>query len=185
MQQKELLAARTNSSIVKSSYWPSVGLSAGWSTGFYETNTDDSGITIPFRQQFENNRHFSYGASVSIPLFNSFYRRHQVKLSRINEEIQEKTLDKTRSRLIYQIKDVMMQAESSLSEYQSAIKQLASDRAAFGAAEKKREKGLISIMDYYESKNNVGRSRVEVLRTEMQLFLNEHTLRYYKTGRYF
>jgi len=56
-------------------------------------------------------------------------------------------------------------------------------RQAFKIAEKKREKGLIGMMEYDEARNNLGVAAAESLRTNLQLFLAEKTMKFYLTGQ--
>ena len=181
---KQVNAAHKQLQISRGSLYPSLSIYAGMSTGYYETSRDDLGFTIPFNKQFNNNQYKNYGISLRIPLFESFNRKNQIQLAKINEEIARTNLDKGLSILDYEIQDIVLQWESAVSEYQAIDTKLISELAAFEAAEKKREKGLISIMDYYESRNNLAKAKMELIRTRLQIFLSEQNIRFYMTGSF-
>ena len=83
----------------------------------------------------------------------------------------------------------MMGVEKSLSEwraaraeYESSLSQLAWSRKAYEAAEKKLDKGLINIIEFYIQKNKWFRAKTEVLRTGLQVLLKERYISFLMTG---
>jgi outer membrane protein TolC len=83
----------------------------------------------------------------------------------------------------------MMAVEKSLSdwrsaraEYESSLSQLSKSRKAYEAAEKKLDKGLINIIEFYIQKNKWVRAKTEVLRTGLQVLLKERYIRFLMTG---
>ena len=53
---------------------------------------------------------------------------------------------------------------------------------AFKTAEKKKSTGMISLIEYYEVKNELANSKVEVLRTSLQLFIKTMYVEFYING---
>jgi len=54
-QELRTKAAKKEIAISKGNLFPSLSLNAGYRTGYFETNTDDAGILIPFSTQIKNN----------------------------------------------------------------------------------------------------------------------------------
>jgi len=71
---------------------------------------------------------------------------------------------------------------SARAEYESSLSQLAKSKKAYDAAEKKLEKGLINIIEFYIQKNKWFRAKTEVLRTGLQVLLKERYIRFLMTG---
>lgn len=182
--ENHLLATKKNLQMIKAGALPSLSFSAGWGTGFYETNSDSVGNVIPFADQFNDNDGFNYGFRLSIPLFDRFYRRNNIKTTKINLIQAENELKTKIKELEYEVNEALLDLKASKSEYLLAQKRLEAQKIAYQTSEKKKEKGLISIMDFYESQNNLFQAEVEVLRTRQQLFLKEKTINFYLTGSF-
>lgn len=161
---------------------PSLALYGNWNTGYYETITNEAGEVMPFREQFNFNRRLGYGISLSVPITEAYQRRVDVQRSLLEKEMAENNLKIGVRELEYEVDRAVLDWNGAISEYQAALKKEESMGLAFEIADKKREKGMISIMEYYEAKNNHTNAKVESLRTRLQLFLRERTLNFYMTG---
>ena len=76
----------------------------------------------------------------------------------------------------YLVNEAILDYQGAISEYQSAQKREQSMELAFEVVQKKREKGMISIMEFYQAKNNLATARGQSLRTKLQLFLSERKI---------
>ena len=85
----------------------------------------------------------------------------------------------------YLVNEAILDYQGAISEYQSAQKREQSMELAFEVVQKKREKGMISIMEFYQAKNNLATARGQSLRTKLQLFLSERNIHFYLTGSFF
>lgn len=177
-----LKAAQKEVKIARSSLSPSLGAYANWGSGYYETSVDPEGEVIPFSDQIKNNRNLNYGLSLNIPLFDRLTGRTELQRAKINREQAENNLKMALNEMEYQVNQAMLDWRGAIAEYNSAQKKVNSMALAFEVAMKKREKGLISSMDFYEAKNNLSVAKAELLRTGLQLFLRERTINFYLTG---
>jgi len=125
----------------------------------------------------------SYGLSLQIPLFAGFGRRIDVQRAIVARDQTNNALQIGLQQLEYDIHEAWLDLQGAESEYLSALKGEAAMRQAFKIAEKKREKGLIGMMEYDEARNNLGVAAAESLRTNLQLFLAEKTMKFYLTGQ--
>jgi outer membrane protein len=177
-------SSKRNTRMAKSYLFPTVSFSGRINTGFYETYTDEAGKVIPYREQLDNNRRMGYGISMNIPLFDGFYRRINVQRVLIEQHKAQNDLEIGLQNLKYDIEKAIVDYQGAGAEYEAAIKKEKSMEMAFTIAVRRREKGLISMLEYFEAKNGLAQASVEVLRTKLQLFLREKTLNFYFTGSF-
>ena len=69
--------------IAKSGYYPTLSFAAGINTNYYDNG---SGLGETFRRQLNNNMQKSLCLTISIPLFDRFSTRNQVRAARIDED---------------------------------------------------------------------------------------------------
>jgi len=74
--------------------------------------------------------------------------------------------------------------KSARAEYESSLSQQTKSYKAYEAAQKKLDKGLINIIEFYIQKNKWFRAKTEVLRTGLQVLLKERYIRFLMTGSF-
>ncbi len=175
-------AAEKQVKMVRSSIFPSLDLYGNYNTRYSDTFVGQNGEVIPFNEQFNNNQSLNYGLTLRIPIFSAFSNRNRIQVSRIariravnNYKIEIQNLE-------YEINQVQLEWNAAISEYLSAVKKEHSEQKALEAAVKNREKGRISVMEFYEARNNLAIAQAEILRTRLQEFLKERTIMFYLTG---
>jgi outer membrane protein TolC len=178
-KHQQLKAVEKSLAIAKGSLYPSLSLSGGYYTGYHETNTDNMGNIISFKNQFKNNAAQSVGLSLSIPLFNRWNNRSEIKINKMELEKEHVSLDNFKNQLYYEIESYCQELSAMSAEYIQTKKQTESNRLAFEVAEKKREQGLFNIIDFYTSKSLLSNAQSELLRTRLQYFLKRKTIDFY------
>ena len=178
----QLEAATTEVHMGWSAMLPSFWAYAGMGSGFYETSVDEKNRLIPLHDQLKMNRRMNYGVSMSIPIFNNFRQHTSIQHSRINKKQIENKLRSELQALEFNIQQAVLDRQGGIAAYRAALKRQKSMAAAFEISDKKREKGLISQMEFSEAKNKLAQAKTELLKVELQVFLNEQTMRFYLTG---
>jgi outer membrane protein len=178
-KHQQLKAVEKSLAVAKGSLYPSLSLYGGYYTGFYETNTDNLGNIISFKNQFKNNASQSVGISLSIPVFNRWKNRSEIKINKLELEKERVNLDNYKNQLYYEIESYCQELSAMSAEYIQAKKQTESNRLAFEVAEKKKEQGLFNIIDLYTSKNLLSNAQSELLRTKLQFLLKRKTIDFY------
>lgn len=179
---QQLYASQHQVRSVRGAMSPSLSLYGNVNTGYYETITNEAGEVLPFREQFDFNRRLGYGISLYVPITEAYQRRVDVQRTMLDREMAENNLKTGARELEYEVSQAILDWNGAVSEYQAALKNEKSLELAFDIADKRREKGIISIMEFYEAKNNYANAKMESLRTRLQLFLRERTLNFYMTG---
>ena len=180
-----LTAAKKQLKAERASLSPSLSAYANIGSGYLETRRDAQNNPIEYQQQLDLNRSIGYGLSLSIPIFNRLVRRNAIQQSKINYEEAENDMEIILRDTEYLVNEAILDYQGAISEYQSAQKREQSMALAFEVVQKKREKGLISIMEFYQAKNNLATARGQSLRTKLQLFLSEKNIHFYLTGSFF
>jgi outer membrane protein len=170
--------------IYRSYLYPSISVNGSVSTGFYETNTNDAGETIGFSRQIKDNRRQYLGASLSIPIFNQWSYRSNIKEAKLELASARNNLENEKQNLFFDMITDLTELEACHKEYNQYVKSCESAELAFKAAEKKFHQGLISINDYYIAKNRLANTQSEVLRSRTQWEIKMKTIEFYRGQRF-
>lgn len=176
---QQLKAVEKALDVSKGSLYPSLYLSGGYYTGFYDSKTDEQGNSISFKDQFKNNASQSIGVTLSVPVFNRWSNRSNVKQSKLNLEKEKVDLENFKTQLYYEIESYCQDLSAISAEYLQAKKQTESNLLAFEVAEKKKEQGMFNLIDLYTSKNLLSNAQSELLRTKLMYLLKRKTLDFY------
>ncbi len=180
-QELRAKAAKKDVAVARGNLYPYLSFSAGYGTGYFETNTDeDTGNTIPFRTQIKDNTSRYLGVSLRIPISDRWSRRSNVRQQKIallrannNLDIQEQELYQTIQQLVQEYN--ALEAESA----QSA-KRVQSQQLAFSISQKRYEKGLINALELFTAKNLFANAQNENLQVQLRQVINKSTLDFYQ-----
>lgn len=184
LYESNLQVSRKNVHISKGSYFPSLKLSAGYNTGFYETNRDAANKVIDFNTQLDNNRSQFLGASLNIPLFGRNATRFEVKRARLTAEQSQARLEQAKQTVLYEMEENYNELTASIKEMQQAERQLEADTLAFQAAQKKFDQGLINAVELYTIKNRLATTTSQVLHSRLTYEMKRRIMGYYKGTRF-
>lgn len=184
MAQAELNAASKNVAMARGQYFPSVNLGADVNTVYSETNKDDSGRTIPFRDQIDNNLGEYVGASLSIPIFGRNEVRNEVRKAKLAREQAETQLEQYRQTIYYELMNNSRELYALSREYGQTMKQLEANELAYQVAERKYDEGLIDVIELLTVKNRVGESKGQLLNARLQWHIKSRIIEFYKGIRF-
>jgi len=182
MVENQVIAAKKAVNISQGSFAPRIGFYAGWNTAYATTLKNENNQVIPFTDQFSNNGSEYLSLGIEIPLFTKLSKYTKLSKSKLEYQQAKVQYDDEAHKLLMGVERSLTDWRSARAEYTSAQKQLIQSEKAFEAAEKKLEKGLINIIEYYIQKNKVFRAKTEVLRTGLQVLLKERYIRFLMTG---
>ena len=170
-------AAQKNLAIARGLLWPSLSMSGGYSSYYSKMkgNTDSES----FASQFKNNASQYIGLSMSIPVFQKLGYRSEVKQAQLNYLKAQTDAEKTSQQLFNEITLNYQELESYSAEYNQLIKQVDFAQVAYEVSGKKMEQGLISVIELYSSKNNLGQAKSDLLRTKLQYTIKNKTIDFY------
>ncbi len=114
---------------------------AGFSPTSYYTNTRSLYPQDGFWQQLSHNFSPYVGLSLSVPIFDRFSARNNVRTARLNRTLQQITLDKAKQSLYKEIQQAHANALAAEAKYRSASEAATASEDAFILAQAKYENG--------------------------------------------
>jgi len=180
--RSQMMAAKKAVNVSKGAFSPSIGFYAGWNSQFTDTDVDDNDRITPFPDQISNNSNEYLSLGLEIPLFSRFSKYTSLSKSKLQYQQAKVRYDDVAFKLKMGAEKSLTEWRSARAEYESSLSQLAKSRKAYEAAEKKLDKGLINIIEFYIQKNKWVRAKTEVLRTGLQVLLKERYIRFLMTG---
>lgn len=172
-----VLSSAKNIKVARSGYFPKLSFGAGLGTSYY---TVSGGTADPFHDQIKNNFSKNIGFTLSIPLFNRFATRNQIKsakLQRINYQIQ---LDNTKKTLYKEIQQAWYSALAAQSKFQSSTKAVEANESSFNLMREKYENGKANSVEYNEAKLNLMRALSNKVQAKYEYIFRSKVLNFYK-----
>ena len=166
--EQQLEAGRKALAVSRAQLFPSLYAQASLASGFYETTRDISGKTIAFRNQLENNRNQYLGATLSIPVFSRGSIRSGIKKARWEFEAAKATVEEEKQKIYFEMTGHMNDLEALEKEYNQLVRQFEADQLAFKASEKKFGQGVISVVEFFITKNRLANSESQLLKSRLQ-----------------
>ncbi|NLP56883.1 TolC family protein [Lutibacter sp. B1] len=172
-------AAKKDISIAKSNLYPSLSFSAGYGTGYYETNINEIGKVIPFNTQIKDNASQYIGFYLTIPISERWSNRSQIKQQKIALLQAKNNLNIQKQELHQLIQELVQNYEASKMEYNQTKKSEESHQLSFKIAQKKYDKGMISLLELYQAKNLYANSQNKNLQAKLKMKVQKKTLDFY------
>ena len=184
--QTNLEIAEKNVAIAKGGFQPTV-------QGFYNFNTRVSyadvisvsnGVVVtsaapPFWTQFSDNKGQSFGAQLSIPIFNGFSARNNVERSKVSLEKSKIALEQQDLDLQRNVYTAFTDAKGALNAHESSIAALESRQESYNYAKEKYAVGLMNSFDFNQSQTLLSNAQSEVIRTKYDYIFKIKILEFY------
>ena len=191
----ELKIARTNLEIAQKDLDIAKGAFQPTLQGFYSFNSrvsyadvpsfDSMGNLIgtknsaPFFEQFNSNKGQSFGAQLSIPIFNGFSTRNNVERSKVNLERSKIAVEQQDLDLQRNVFTAFADAKGALNAYESSVVALESRQGAYDYAKEKYAVGLMNSFDFNQSQTLLTNAQSDVLRTKYDYIFKIKILEFY------
>lgn len=162
--------------VAQSGYYPTLAFGAGISSGYYHS---EGSLNPSFSQQFENNMQKSIYLSLSIPIFDRFSTRNQVRSARIDENNARLSLENEKKTLYKEIEKAYTDALSAWEKLQSTAKAVAANREAHRYALEKYAAGKSAVYEYNEIKMKLADALSKQSQAKYTYLLKEKVLAFY------
>ncbi|MCR5364612.1 MAG: TolC family protein [Prevotella sp.] len=176
-QQLRLKGTEHSIKIAQAANLPSLSLSGGLGTNYYTTSGFKSDA---FGTQLKNNFSQYIGLSLSVPIFNRFQTRNNIRNARIEQENQQLQLDNTKKTLYKEIQQVYYNALNAQSKEKSSEEALQSTKDAFLLMQAKYENGKATITEFNESKNNYLKSESDLVQARYENLYQKALIEFYR-----
>ena len=137
------------------------------------------GNALPFWDQFSNNKGQSFGAQLSVPIFNGFSTRNNVERSKVSLEKSKIALEQQELDLQRNVYTAFTDAKGALNAHESSIVALESRQEAYNYAKEKYAVGLMNSFDFNQSQTLLTNAQSEVLRTKYDYIFKIKILEFY------
>ena len=165
--------------IAKAGFSPTLSLSGGMGTSYY-TNTRSLYPQDGFWQQLSHNFSPYVGLSLSVPIFDRFSARNNVRTARLNQTLQQITLDKAKQSLYKEIQQAHANALAAEAKYRSASEAATASEDAFILAQAKYENGKATVTEYNEARTRLAKARSDKAQAACEYLFQSRLLDFYR-----
>lgn len=134
----------------------------------------------PFREQLDANLNQTLSFQLSIPLFNGWNTRTNVKRAKINYLNAEMQLEQSKQQLQQDIQRAHNDALAALKQYQASKRAVSALEESFKYAQARYEGQLINTIDYTDAKNKLTKAQSDLLRAKFDFIFKSKVLDFYQ-----
>ena len=176
-RQKKLLK------VSQADYYPNLSLGANYNTSaikYYSGLMKDKGErNISFKSQFSDNSREAIGVTLSIPIFNRFQVRNNVRSARVAITNRELMMDNSKKVLYKEIQQAYFNATAAQEKYIASEKSVDASKEAFVYAEERYAAGKSTVFEYNESKTKYSQSMAEQAQAKYNFIFRTKILDFY------
>ena len=157
--------AQLNIARAKGALLPTLSLSGGLGTNYY---TNSKFASAPFGEQLRNNFSQYVGLSLSIPIFQRFSVRNNIRTAELNFKGQQLQLENTKKALYKEIQQAYYNAVTAQARYAGSREAASSARLHYELTEEKYKVGKADIAAYNDARNSWLRAESEHIQARFQ-----------------
>lgn len=162
--------------VARSGYYPSLSLGAGISSGYYHS---DQAANASFGRQLQNNMQKSVYITLSVPLFNRFSTRNEVRTARIQADNARLALEEEKKTLYKEIEKAYTDAIAAYEKYESTTRAVEANTEAHRYAQEKYAAGKSTVFEYNESKMKLANALSGQAQAKYTCLLKNKILNFY------
>ena len=152
--------------VAQASRYPSLNLSGGVGTNYYTT----SNSAYPQDKFFDQLSHN----------FSPFQIRNSIRSARLNQDLQQIQLDKTKQSLYKEIQQAWSNAVAAEAKYRSSSEASTAAEDAFRLVQAKYENGKATITEFNESRNQLLRTKSDQVQATYEYLFQSRLLDFYR-----
>lgn len=133
----------------------------------------------PFWNQFSDNKGQSFGAQLSIPIFNGFSIRNNVERSKVSLEKSKIAVQQQEVDLQRNVYTAFTDAKGALNTYESSLVALEARQSAYDYGKEKYAVGLMNSFEFNQAQTLLTNAQSEVLRTKYDYIFKIKILEFY------
>ena len=177
-EELRLEGAQKQIQIAKASYYPSLSLSGGVGTNYYTTFGTQS-----FLDQLSNNFSQYLGLSLSIPLFDRFSTRNQVRSARLQYSSQELQLRRVKQSLYKEIQQAWNAAVAAKAKFEASKDAAAAAEDAFVLTQAKYENGKATLTEFNEVLARLVKAQSDSVQATYEYLYQTALVTFYRGGQ--
>jgi outer membrane protein len=162
-----LKSSEYNVLIAKGNYMPTLSLGANYGTGYYNMSNIPNNS---FGKQLNDNMSATLGLNLSIPIFNKYQVRNNVRSAELGVKSSKISVDNAKLELKKTIQQAYYNALGAKARWDASQKSETASREAYRFANQKYEAGRASLYELYQAKNNLTQVLGEKIQAKYQYF---------------
>ncbi len=170
-------SAERNIQLARTGYFPKLSHGAGLGTSYYKTSGFEA---TRFGRQMKDNFNRYIGLSLSVPIFNRFSTRNQIRSARVQLHSQQLALEQTRKDMYKEIQQAYYNAVAAQEQCASAQAAEDASRTSFTLTETKYENGKSTATEYQEAKTRLAKTQSDGLRARYSFYFRCKILDFYR-----
>ena len=168
--------AENDIKISKGAYLPTLNASFGFNTSYFNPHSFNWTNLLT---QFRDNRGFSYGLGLSIPIFNRFQTRNAVKKSKLQLEQAKLDLEQSKFNLRDKVYQAFNDTKGALKTYEASQKALEARTLAYEYAKQKFEVGALDSFTFNQSKTRYVNAETDLIKAKYDYIFKLKVLEFY------
>lgn len=166
--------------VAQAGYYPKLNFGASYSNGYFHNTTSGETTKMPdFGEQMKQNGQKTLGFSLSVPLFNRFQVRNNVRNARIEIVNRELIMENTKKTLYKEIQQAYYNATAAQDKYTASDKSVIASKEAFKYAEERYSAGKSTVFEYSEAKTKYAQSLSEQAQSKYNFIFRTKILDFY------
>jgi len=177
----QLKSAELDLAIARGGRSPRLSLGASASTGYSDKRLKPVTFeAYPFGEQLNDNLNYGLGFSLNIPIFNGWQVNTGIRNSKLGIENSQYALENTKKELYKSIQQAFTDANGALKKYNASQKAVTSIEEAFRYAEQKLDVGLVTVVEYNQSKTQLLSAQSEMAQAKYEFVFKTKVLDFYR-----
>ncbi|MFV0507524.1 MAG: TolC family protein [Bacteroidales bacterium] len=177
--QIDIEVAKQDIKISRSGRFPSLGLGASYNNQYNDYSGANT-TKLNLAEQLRSNQRYGFGVQLSIPIFNQFNYRTQMRQAEINVKNQELNLENQKLGLRNTIDRARLDAKAAFDTYKANQRALEAFKKNFGFMQERFNMQLVTAVEYNTSKNQVQQAESRVQQAKYQYIFRLKILDFYK-----
>ena len=169
--------------IAKGAVYPTLSGFVNYGTRYSDVTSipDQNGIpyTPTFKDQLWIFDGVSYGMQLSVPIFNGFSTRNNIKRSKISLAKAKLQFEQDKLDLESNVQQAYVDVTSFFKAYEAAEKTLEARRLAYQYSKERFDVGLMNAFDFSQAQARVDNAEAEVIRTKYNYIFRLKILEFY------
>lgn len=160
-------------------YSPTLSLSAGWSSSYYDYPGTAGYMAQPFRDQLSANSGEYVQLSLSIPIFDRLSRRSNIARRKNAYARAGAQYDQTMKDIENEVYRAVSDRDGAMAAYLQAERLSEAQQEAYRLDTRRFEQGLISSIEYRTSSESYLNAQAERLGAKFKYMIKDSVVRYY------
>ena len=183
LSESNVLLAEKDVKIAKGALYPTLAASFGYNTVYSNRNQIPDQNNVFFRPSFKDQLWIfdgvSYGAQLSIPVFNGFSVKNRIKRAAISLQQTALQLEQDKLDLESNIQQAYADVTTFEKAYEAAQKTLEARRLAYNYSKERYTVGLMNAFDFSQAQSRVDNAEAQVINAKYAYIFRLKILEFY------